>query len=74
MLRCEGDGQVLELVVIQGQDGEIQVVELVDVHGIEVLVGEHLRQFDLPLAPAAAKDNGVVVLDTAHRVPSLSGP
>ena len=66
MGRGEGHGQVLELVVIQGQDSEVQIPQGPPFHRREVRLGEKLRQLHLPLAPAAAEDDGVMVPDAAH--------
>ena len=65
MLRGKGDGQVLELVVVQRQDGEIQILQLPALHGLEIVLREQFRQLDLPLAPAAAEDHRVVIPDAA---------
>ena len=62
----EGDGQVLELVVVHGHDDKVQIVQLPALHLVEALLGEHLGQFDLPLAAAAAKDGGIAVSNLAH--------
>ena len=62
----EGDGQVLEFVVIHGHDDKVQVVELPALRLVEALLREHLGELDLPLAPAAAEDGGVAVGNLAH--------
>ena len=62
----EGDGQVLELVVVHGHDDKVQIVQLPALHLVEALLGEHLGQLDLPLAPAAAEDGGIAVGNFAH--------
>ena len=42
------------------------IVQLPALHLVEALLGEHLGQFDLPLAAAAAKDGGIAVSNLAH--------
>ena len=66
MGRRKSHRQVLKFVVIKGQNGKIEVVELVPGYGRKVRLGEKLRQLDFPLAPAAAKDHGVPVADRAR--------
>ena len=71
MRRRKGDGQILEFVMIHGHDDEIQILQLVPLHLVEVRIGEQLRQLDLPLTAAAAEHGGIAVSDLAHRLAIL---
>ena len=71
MRRRKGDGQILELIMIHGHDDEIQILQLVPLHLVEVRIGEQLRQLDLPLTAAAAEHGGIAVSDLAHRLAVL---
>ena len=66
VLRSKGHRKVLELVMVQRQNGEVQVVQTAPLHDGEIRIREHLRQLHLPFAPAAAEDHGIVVPDAAH--------
>ena len=66
MGRRKSHRQVLKFVVIKGQNGKIEVVELVPGYGRKVRLGEKLRQLDFPLAPAAAEDHRISVLYAAY--------
>ena len=72
MRRRKGDGQILELIMIHGHDDEIQILQLVPLHLVEVRIGEQLRQLDLPLTPAAAEHHRVVIPDAADGNAALS--
>ena len=71
MRRRKGDGQILELIMIHGHDDEIQILQLVPLHLVEVRIGEQLRQLDLPLTAAAAEHGGIAVSDLAYRLAVL---
>ena len=72
VFRRKGDGQMLELVVIQCQDSEVQILQLPALHGPEVVRREQFRQLDLPLTPAAAEHHRVVIPDAADGNAALS--
>ena len=71
LLGSEGDGQVLELLVVHGHNDEVQVLHVVPPEVGEGRVHEGIGELDLPLASAAAEDHLVPVLDLAHGGPRL---
>ena len=63
---CEGDGQILEFVVIHGHDDKFQILQICTVKLVKRRIGEGFGQFDLPLAAAAAENHMIAVLDLAY--------
>ena len=59
--RREGDGQVLELIMVHGHDNEPEIFEPAAGDFIEIRLCKHFSQLDFPLAPAAAENHSVVI-------------
>ena len=65
--RREGHRQVFEFFVIKRQDDKVEILERGPREAVEVGRGEGFGQLDLALPAAAAKDDGVAVLDATKR-------
>ena len=72
LLRRKSDGQILELLMVHGHDDEAQILHIRPVEVLEIRVHEGVGQFDLPLAPAAAEDHLVPVLNFTYRHSALA--
>ena len=66
LLRGEGDGQVLEFLVIHGHDDEAEALHPVPLEVGEGGVHKGVGELDLPLASPAAEHHLVAVLDLPH--------
>ena len=66
LLRRKGDGQILEFIVIKGQNHKLEIVQPGPPGLVEIRLSEHFSQFNFPLAPAAAEDHRISVLYAAY--------
>src|SRR5512146_1569412 len=57
---------MLELLVVEGEDGKIEMGKFRTREPVEIRICERLRQLDFSLAAPAAEDDRVAVLNPAY--------
>src|SRR5512138_640527 len=70
---CESHRQILELIVIQGQDDKSQILECCSGEMFKSRLGERLGQLDLALSSPAAENDRIPLLDSTERIPISIG-